>query len=353
MELRLPAGTFNTNYRKDMAIVRTKMHWSFLAGFLIFVFTFPLYSPAYWLSLSILIGITLIAVLGLQILTGMCGQASLGQAAFMGVGAYVTAILTTKLGWSCWAALPCAGIAAALTGLIFGLSALRVKEFYLLVATIAAQFIFIWVVLRLTPLTGGSSGLYVPGAYLGNITFDTAQNYYYPTMILVIIMTFFTINLRRTKVGRIFFAIRDNDIAAQVMGINVSRYKLLAFFISCFYAGIAGWLWTYYFKFIHPDQFGLKESVWFLSMIIIGGTGSALGAVLGTILIKLLDIALVDYLSSLLSSTFPSLGAQTSYSLGLIIFALVLIICLIFEPRGLAHRWELIKNSYRYWPYSF
>jgi len=346
-----PAGTYDTSYAQDMAIVRTKAQWIMLAAFLVFLIAFPHFSGRYWTGVFSLTGIALIAVLGLHITTGLCGQINLGQTAFMAVGAYTTAILIGKLGLPFLVALPCAGITAGIVGLIFGAPSLKIKGFYLAMSTLAAQFIIIWIILH-TEFLGAAVGLKVPYVSIGGFVFDTDIKMYYLIIALALIAGLAALNLTRTRAGRAFTAIRDNDLAAEVMGINLFYYKLLAFFIGCFYAGIAGSLWAHYFRYIQPLQFTLKDSVWYLGMLVIGGVGSTVGAVLGTVFIKLLDV-FADYISPILAAAFPLVRMNVTYATGAILFSLVIIIFLIKEPRGLAHRWQIFKASYRLWPYAY
>lgn len=347
-----PEGTFDVHYSQDMAIVRTKTQWVLLVIFVIMVMAFPQVSGIYWMNIAIRTGIALIAVLGLHVTSGLCGQINLGQAAFVGVGAYTSAILAGKLGIPFLLCLPGAGIAAGVVGLIFGAPSLKIKEFYLAMATLAAQFIIVYGVIHMPFLTGGNAGLSVPAASIGSLVFNTDTRVYYLVAVIVLIMGFFALNLSRTRVGRAFIAIRDNDLAAEVMGVNLFYYKLLAFFIGCFFAGVAGALWAHYTVYIHPDQFTLKDSVWYLGMLIIGGMGSTLGAVLGTMFVRLLDVA-ADYVAPILSSAFPMLPPEVTFAVSGILFAVVIILFLVFEPRGLSHRWVIFKSSYRLWPYSY
>jgi len=321
---------------------------------LVFLFTVPLYLSDYWLSKVIPWSIFAIAVLGLHILTGLCGLFSIGQAAFMAVGAYTAAMFTTKFGLSGWASLPLAGIFAGVVGLIFGTPSMRIKGFYLAMATIAAQFIIMWLIGD-SEWLGGQSGISLKPLKLGGINFSGIScpgNFYFLAITLLVIMTFFAKNLQRSKTGRTFIAIRDNELAAEVMGINLFRYKLLAFFIGCFFAGIAGWLWAFSQLRISPAQFSLGDSVWYLGMLVVGGLGSTTGALFGTAGIESLD-ELVNYLGRRAYESFPSLGAQFAHGAGLIVFGLVVILFMIFEPRGIHHRWESIKTSYRFYPYSY
>jgi len=213
-----------------MAIFRTKTHWALLLALLVILFTAPLYCGNYWLSVANLIGITIIAATGLNILTGYCGQLSIGHAGFIAVGAYTSAVLTNRLELPFLVGLICAGLTAGLIGMIFGIPSLRVKGFYLAISTIAAQFIIIWVINHWTSVTGGFMGISVPPASIGGITFISQSSQFYLIMVITVLVVFLAKNLARTRAGRAFIAIRDNDLAAEVMGINLFRYKLLAFF---------------------------------------------------------------------------------------------------------------------------
>jgi len=347
----LPSGIFNTKLEKDVAIFRTKTQWFLLFLLLVFLFTVPLYLSDYWLYKMMPFGIAAIAVLGLHILTGLCGLFSIGQAAFMAVGAYTAAVFTTKFGLSGWVSLPLAGIIAGIAGLIFGTPSLRIKGFYLAMATIAAQFIIMWLIGD-SEWLGGQTGISLKPLNLGNLNFRDPGVFYFVVAIVLVIMTFFAKNIQRSKTGRTFIAIRDNELAAEVMGINLFRYKLLAFFIGCFFAGIAGWLWAFSQLRISPVQFTLMDSVWYLGMLVVGGLGSTTGALFGTVGIKSLD-EVVEYLGRRASTSFPWLGAQFAHGAGLIVFGLVVILFMIFEPRGIHHRWETLKTTYRLYPYSY
>ena len=352
MATQRPGGMFNVSYEKDSAIVRTGWQWFLLIAFLILLFCFPLFANRYLLGLMIMIATSLIAVHGLNILVGYCGQISVGHTAFIAVGAYTSAILCADMGLSFWIALPMAGIMAGVVGLLFGLPSLRVKGLYLALATLAAQFIIGYCILQFGDLTGGCFGHKAPSPHIGGIVIHSTQSWYWLIMGITVLMTFFAKNLARTRVGRAFIAVRDNDLAAQVMGVNLYTYKLLAFFIGCFYAGISGSLWAHYIGIAHPDSYTMMESVWYLGMIIVGGMGSTMGAIYGTVFIRLLG-ELVTWTSPMLGNVFPAIGGQVFASLGLITYGLVIILFLVFEPRGLAHRWQLFKASYRLWPFSY
>jgi len=351
--MSLPCGTRDYTYDTDMAILRTKTQWGLFIGLLVFLFTLPLYLGNYWLGVANLIGITLIAATGLNILTGYCGQLSIGHAGFIAVGAYTSAILTNRLGLPFLAGLVCAGLTAGVIGLIFGIPSVRVKGFYLAITTIAAQFIIIWVINHWSALTGGFVGIKVPYASIGGFAFISEGSQFYLIMTITVLCTLLAKNLARTRVGRAFIAIRDNDLAAEVMGISLFYYKLLAFFIGCFLAGIAGSLLAHWVGFMNAEHFRLTESILYVGMIIIGGLGTTLGPILGVIFIRLLQQILTVQVGPFLESTFTALPSGFATGIAPMLFGLVIVLFLIFEPRGFAHRWTLFKAAYRLWPFSY
>ena len=334
-----------------MAIFRTKTQWVMLLALFVVLFTAPLYWGNYWLSVANLIGITIIAATGLNILTGYCGQLSIGHAGFIAVGAYTSAVLTNRFELPFLVGLICAGLAAGLIGMIFGIPSLRVKGFYLAISTIAAQFIIIWVISHWSSVTGGFTGISVPPASIGGITFVSQASLFYLITLITVLVVFLAKNLARTRVGRAFVAIRDNDLAAQVMGINLFRYKLIAFFIGCFLAGIAGSLLAHWIGFMSVEHFTIMDSILYIGMIIIGGLGTTTGPIFGVIFIRLLQQG-ITFIAPVLESTF-ALPAGFTTGIGPMVFGLAIILFLILEPRGLAHRWQLFKASYRLWPFSY
>jgi branched-chain amino acid transport system permease protein len=344
-------GTFHENYSQDMAVLRTGMQWGLMAAVIVFLLICPLFSSDRILTIMTMTGIYIISVYGLNILTGYCGLISLGHAGFMAVGAYTSAILTAKLGWPFWMTLPCAALAAGIAGIIVGLPSLKIKGFYLIMATIAAHYIIIWTVLHTYNLTGGADGFAVPRPSIGGFVFNSKSSYYYLVLFILIIATYTAYNITRTRAGRAFVAIRDNDLAAEVMGINLWIYKLQAFFIGCVYAGIAGALLIHYYSWASTELFPFMDSIWYLGMLIVGGMGRTAGAIFGAISLRLLD-ELVITVGPAIASVFPAIAAQAAAALGLISRGLIIIIFLIFEPRGLIHRWELIKSYFKLWPFS-
>jgi branched-chain amino acid transport system permease protein len=344
----LGTGTFHENYAQDMAVFHSRMHWGSVIALIIFLFACPLFFSDRMLTILTMMGISVISVHGLNILTGYCGQISIGHAGFMAVGGYTSAILYAKVGAPFFVALPCGALAAGIAGLIFGLPSLKIKGFYLIMATIAAHFIIIWTIIQLYSITGGADGLSLPRAAIGGISLSSKANYFYLVMGFTCLATLVAKNIVRTRAGRAFIAIRDNDLAAEVMGVSLWSYKLQAFFIGCVFAGVAGALLIHYISFASTDQFPFMDSVWYLGMLIVGGMGSTTGAVFGAVALKLLD-ELVTIAGPILSA---AVAPQAAASLALISHGLVIIIFLIFEPRGLHHRWEMIKTYFRLWPFS-
>jgi branched-chain amino acid transport system permease protein len=341
-------GTFHETYGQDMAIFQKKSQWGLMGAFLILLFACPYFASDRAITVLTMIGISVISVQGLNILTGYCGQISMGHVGFMAVGGYVSAVLTAHYGWPFFLALPAAGLGAGIAGLIFGLPSLRIRGFYLIMATLASHFIIIWLVLHTQRLTGGADGMPVPKPQIGSFIFASKASYYYLVMVVGCLATYAAVNITRTRAGRAFVAIRDNDLAAEVMGINLWVYKLQAFFIGCLYAGIAGALLVHLYAFASVDQFPFMDSVWYVGMLIVGGMGSVSGAILGALSLKLLD-EVVTILGPVLSAAF---SGQAAASLAFISRGLVIILFLIFEPRGLEHRWETIKTYFRIWPFS-
>jgi branched-chain amino acid transport system permease protein len=345
--MSLPSGTFQETYAQDMAIFRTKTQWVLLAVFLVLLLSFPLYGSDSNLTTLTVIGITVISVLGLNILTGNCGLLSMGHSGFMMVGGYALAILSAKSGWPFWVALPAAGLISGLIGILFGLPSLKIKGFYLIMATVAAYFIIHWLILQFRGVTGGTDGISVTEANLFGLAIKGKAAYFYLVMVIAIAATYLAKNILRTRAGRAFVAIRDNDLAAEVMGVNLWVYKLQAFFVGCVFAGVAGALSAQYVSFCNVEQFPFMNSVWYLGMLIVGGMGSTSGVIFGVIALKLLEQVATKIGPLLVSIVNP----QAAVGLSLILPGIAIILFLIFEPRGIAHLWERIKSYYRLWPF--
>jgi branched-chain amino acid transport system permease protein len=337
-----------------MAIIRTKKHWILTILALALLFSLPLFLSGRVLHFINLVGITMIAAQGLNLLTGCAGQISLGQSAFMAVGAYSSALLCVHCSFPFWLALPSSALISGLVGVVVGTPSLRIKGFYLAMATLAAQMIIPWLIINVrTDLTGGSNAMLVPAPVLFGFTFSSQQSLFYLIIPLTCLTLFLVRNLMRTRIGRAFIAVRDNDLAAEMMGVSLLKYKLLAFFLSSLYAGVAGCLWAHWMRAISPDQFNLLESIWFLGMIIVGGMGSVIGVAFSTLFIKFFDIVITLFSPSLTSFMSPQLAQDMAAGLGPFVFGFIILIFLILEPRGLAHRWDIAKAYFRLWPFKY
>jgi branched-chain amino acid transport system permease protein len=347
-----PAGEFDTSYGYDMATIRQRWQWWLLFILILALYTLPLYASQSTVSLVNRIAITIIAVQGLNLLTGYTGQISLGQAAFMMTGGYISALLVNYLGWSFFMALPVAALGAGLIGLVFGLPSLRVKGFYLAMATLAAQFILPWFTRNAFPkILNGAQGLNVQTPVLFGFEFNTPQKYLFISLTILILSAVAAHNISRSRLGRAFVAIRDHDLAAELLGVNLFKYKLQAFFLAAVYAGVAGSLAAHNIRHLNSETFNLIDSVVFLGMLVIGGLGSNLGPIFGAIVVELL-IEMATIFGPFFITLFPSTAAGAVQALRPLFFGTTLMLFLIFEPRGLAHRWQLVKAAWRLRPFS-
>ncbi|MBL7225107.1 MAG: branched-chain amino acid ABC transporter permease [Desulfobacteraceae bacterium] len=343
-------GDFKDTYLRDEAIFQSLFVKFWLALFLVFLLIFPFLVNEYVLYIANLIGIAIIGAHGLNLLTGFTGQISLGHAAFIGVGAYTSAILITRAGIPFWWTVPMAGIMSAFAGVIIGIPSLRIKGLYLAIATIAAQFIFEYVFMTWESMTRGIRGINVPDPELFGFQFDTERKFYFITLFFVIAGTLYARNLIRSRMGRAFIAIRDRDLAAELMGINLFRYKLTSFAISSFYAGVAGSLWVSFMNIVTPEHFPLTLSIEYLAMIIVGGLGSVLGSIYGAMFMVLVPELLkfgTEFIKDI--PAFQHIFAP----LREVVFGALIVFFLIFEPRGLAEMWRRIKNFFLLWPFSY
>jgi len=342
-------GNYKESYADDEALFRTATSRAWLGVLLAAAALFPLVAGDYLLYLANLVGVLAIGALGLNILTGFTGQISLGHAAFMGVGAYATAILAARAGLPFWIAIPAGGAAACLAGMVVGAPSLRIKGLYLAIATLAAQVILEWAFTNWNAVTGGIRGINVPTARILGFSFDTDGKIYFLIQALAALHAYAAANLFRTRVGRAFIAIRDRDISAELMGINLFRTKILAFMISSYYAGIAGGLWVYFTRVVTPENFPLSLSIQFLAMIIVGGLGSIKGTLLGAVFITLVP----EVLKALMQVARGLAPEAMSYLHPLrdILFGAMIVAFLIFEPHGLAEVWNRVKRFFSLWPF--
>jgi len=344
-------GDFRETYAEDMALFETAFARRAMLLFLVGLVAVPWLASAFWLDIALRILIAVVAATGLNILTGFTGQISLGNAAFLAVGAYSTAYLAGHWNLPFLLVIPAAGLITALVGMIFGVPSLRLKGLYLAVATLAAHFVIEFGISHWESMTGGVNGISIPAPKAGPLVLASDRQLYLLALPVAAGLLLFARNLFRTKVGKAFVAIRDQDISSEVMGVNVFRYKLLSFAVSSFYVGVAGSLLAYQARIISPENFPISVAIDQLGMIIIGGLGSLLGSVFGAVFITLLP-ELLRLVTGALSSTFPELTTLfASVKMG--VFGLAIVLFLIFEPDGMAARWHHIKNYWKLYPFSY
>ena len=379
------------NYYEDIKLIKSNFIgiWSLLL--LVFLFFFPLFVENFYAHIASVLLINVIIAIGLNILVGYTGQVSLGHAGFLAIGAYTSVILVMKAGFPFLIALPMAGLVSALFGFVLGLPALRMEGPYLAIATLGfgiaiEQVLGVWDTVLglfvgfinyfvnlpahiaffftraesaekfiptldigpylgfLEGLTGGRMGLKTPAfsifetmdteIALGFIKLTSDKQMYYFVLIITIILVLFAINLMKSRIGRAFIAIRDSEVAAETVGVNLTYYKTLAFAISAFYAGVAGALGAHLFQFIAPVQYNLIASITMLAIIVVGGLGSIIGSILGAILFTILPQILSKY---------------GEYNV--IVTGAIMVVIVMLEPLGLRGIWIRIKIYWKMWPF--
>ena len=350
------SGVFKTTYATDMALYPLPItKWAVAAVAVLFIIIAPLTLGEYLISILNLILVASVGALGLNILVGYTGQVSIGHAAFMSVGAYTAANLIVRLGAPFWIAVPAGGLMAALIGAIVGIPSLRIKGLYLAIATLAAQLIIEWTINHVSWISGGvQATIEVPRPSVFGIVLKSQTQLYFFLMFFLVLAIVAMQNIVRGRIGRAFVAVRDHDTAAEIIGINIFRYKLLAFAISSFYAGVTGVLYTYYLGIANYEQFQINVSIDYLAMIIIGGLGSVLGSILGATFVTLLPIVIRIFMENVGGLFFSAAEmANVISGLRLGVFGALIIFFLIVEPEGLNRLWRNIRSYFRVWPFSY
>jgi branched-chain amino acid transport system permease protein len=326
--------TFRESYYEDIKLFQTIWIRVWISLFLILLATLPLWGNPYVIYLINLSCIAVVAALGLNLLIGYTGQISLGHAAFIAIGAYTTAILSSKVGLPFWVCLLASGGVAAAVGCGLGIPCLRLKGLYLAMATMSFGVVVEFVIITWGRLTGGIRGINVAKVVIFGFPLDSDNKMYYFLVVLTGLSILAIKNLVRTRVGRAFIAIRDRDIAAEVMGVNITGYKVMAFTISSFFAGVAGGMYQY------------------LAMIIVGGLGTILGSIFGAVFIVLIP-ELIKAISRFSALLIPALKGKYDEEWNIAAFGLLIMIFLIFEAGGLYGIWGRIKTSFKNWPYTY
>ncbi len=359
--------TLPTSYAEDMDLFRTGWHKFGLIVGLIFCVVFPLLAGPRWLEISTGTCVAVVGALGLMILTGFAGQISLGHAGFLALGAYTTAVLGAKYGIPFWICLPAGGVVATVVGLAVGPFALRLRGLYLAIVTLGLLFLVQHAALTLPDLTGGSAGLSAPAYWwfpdeiqrfatgdfgadidLGFMVLAREHQLYLMFLIIAVICTLATKNLRRSRTGRAMLAVRDQDLAAEALGISPARVKVTAFGISSFLAGLAGGMFALQQQFITAPTFGLAMSVDYIAMCVLGGTGTVFGGVAGAIAFECLSP-----LAEVIGPFIPGLDTLSNAEQSTLLFSVTVIGFMLFEPLGLFGIWLRIQRYFLAWPFKY
>jgi branched-chain amino acid transport system permease protein len=334
---------FKTDYAQDLRLFKHSGQVFWYGLLMLFLLAAPYIAGEYLMSQLQFICIYSIVGLGLMLLVGFTGQISLGHAAFLAIGAYTEGLLQAK-GVPFFISLPCAALFSAAIGWVLGLPALRLKGIYLAIATIAFNVIIEEVITRWEGLTGGNSGLHLKPVELFGMKVDGDQSFYYLCLGLTVLSILALMNLLRSPTGRAFVAIRDSEISASCMGVNLATYKTMSFALSAALTGIAGALYAHKVTFISPEQFTLIASIELVTIVILGGVGFLHGAVLGAAFLIVLP-QLISMAKDYLPSNVAGSGLQA------VVFGLVLIVFIIFEPLGLYGRWLKIRIWFELFPF--
>ena len=351
----LPAGVYHETYAASHAWWQTNFVRAKMALLVALVATLPLYASLYVVSVANITLYTILSALGVQLLIGYCGQITLGHAAFIAVGAYATAMGVLFWGLPYPVAMVVGCLLAGLWSALFGLPSARIKGFYMIMTTMAAQFITVdFIITKYVSRVGGREHYFSlpPGTItIGGWPVDSEVKVYYLASALTLLSLAGMANLLRTRVGRAWIAIRDNDIAAEALGVNVVYYKLLAFFAAGVLGGVAGAVWIPSLFFVSPEHFQLSWSVWLVGVVLIGGLGSLHGVVFGAIFVTVIP-ELLKFAVIPLSGVYPALTERFLY-VKEAAFGLAIILFLLYEPRGLAYRWQQVKNYFNLWPFAY
>ena len=349
------SGYYKTTYAADMALYPLPVARWTVAAIALAMCAAPFFLHEYYVSIINLVMVATVGALGLNILVGYTGQISIGHAAFMSVGAYTAANLAVRMDLPFWITLPAGGLMAAAVGAVVGIPSLRIRGLYLAIATLAGQLIIEWTINHVPWISGGvQASIEVARPTLFGAQLKTQFQLYWFLLFFAVLAIIGTLNLVRSRIGRAFIAIRDHDIAAEIIGINIFRYKLIAFAISSFYAGVTGVLYTYYLGIANYEQFTLITSIDYLAMIIIGGLGSILGSIFGAIFVTLLPIVIRLGMENWGAFLFGDADINNLIpNLRLICFGGLIILFLVLEPEGLNRLWRNIRNYFRVWPFSY
>jgi branched-chain amino acid transport system permease protein len=345
----MASGYFSTSYDQDLALVRTRFQGAWLAAFTMTLLAFPFLASPFQMDLACQVFLACIGSLALMLLTGYAGQISLGHAGLIAAGAFTVGILFREFNAPFWITLPVAGLIGALLGTVFGLPSLRLRGLYLAVSTLALHFLVIYVGGEYETRRGFSTGIVIDPPKLGSIAISDGRAWYFVLLVAAVATLLLSLNLIRARTGRAWRAIRARETVAEALGIGIAAYKLLAFVLSSAITAVAGALFAYYRGFVSVEAFTLFLTIQYVAMIIVGGMGSLLGAVLGAAFITIFPYLIEGALMALPGAQrFVSLLFAVNYAA----FGLVMILFLVFEPLGLVGIWRRIQSYFVLWPYK-
>jgi branched-chain amino acid transport system permease protein len=334
---------FRTSYQQNLRLWRHGGDLFWYALLLAALLVIPFVLGEFYVGELGGVFIFAIAGVGLMLLIGYTGLVNLGHAAFLGIGAYTNAVLL-HAGVPFLLTLPASGLLAGLAGVVIGIPTLRMSGLYLAIATLAFGAIVGTVLQKWDSVTGGFDGFAVPVPSIFGITIETVRGVYYLSLAVLVFVLWISANILRTPLGRAMVAIRDSEISAQSMGINLALYKTIAFAISAFMAGLAGALFAHYVRFLAPDSFDILLSIQFVTIVFVGGLGSLHGAIFGALFVRLLPQIIAIVRDDLPFGIGHLPGLEPS------LFGLILVLCILFEPTGLYGRWLKTKRWFQEYP---
>ncbi len=344
------SGYFKTSYFADLQIVETRRRWMALVALLTGLLIFPMLATPFLLDLGNQVFIAIIGAVALMLLTGVAGQISLGHAGLIAAGAFTTAILFKETSAPIWVTLPASGLVGATLGVVFGLPSLRLKGLYLALSTLALHFIVTYAGSEYETNRGFATGIVLDPPQLGPLLLEDAVVWYFFLLAGSMAVVIFALNLLRSRTGRAWMAIRDRDVAAAAFGIRVGTYKLYAFVICSALTSMAGCLFAYYRGFVSVEAFSLMMTIEYLAMVIIGGLGSILGAILGAVFVVVLPYGIDSLVDAI---AVPARFTTYMFAIKHSCFGLIMILFLVLEPSGLAGMWRRIRDYFLLWPFKY
>jgi branched-chain amino acid transport system permease protein len=349
---RMPfaSGYFRTEYGQDLSLLQTRLERASLLVFAAALLLFPLAASPFQLDLACQVFLAVIGAVALMLLTGFAGQISLGHAGLLAAGAFTAGVLVREVNAPVWLTLPAAAVVGGLLGVVFGLPSLRLRGLYLAISTLALHFVVVYVGGEYETKRGYSTGIVIEPPSLAGYTISSGGAWYFLLLIAAAATLLLSANLLRSRTGRAWRALRVHETVAEALGISISGYKLLAFVISSAITAVAGALFAYYRGFVSIEAFSLFLTIQYVAMIIIGGMGSLLGAILGAVFVTLFPYAIE---SALLMLPGAQRYAGVLFAVNYATFGLVMILFLAFEPLGLVGIWHRIQNYFLLWPFKY